>query len=125
MGKKGGSIVKKKAVLEQAHIEWLTGDDTGISSETIFWCMFGFKIKRAYPPSDPSDLGRCLRLHMKFPDFIPRIGELAIMYPEWRPFTESWPKMMELWLEESQNESGMAPKLYELMKELEKKSEDL
>lgn len=68
-------------------------------------------------PWDPSDYARCRRVLDLIPDGATRIAELATMFPgtKWPALVAVWPQLEELWLEERDNPSGQAPKLYALM----------
>ncbi len=57
--------------------EWIVSSDTGLSSRHIWAVMMGVPIERKSHPSDPSDLGRCLRLLAAVPQWRPRIGEMS------------------------------------------------
>lgn len=96
---------------------WIAGDDTGISSRTIWAVMRGVPANRwASPPLDPSDFARCCRLLSLMPEWRPRLSEVAAAYPEWGPLVARWDECERLFLEEWV--SGRAPKLYALMQTL-------
>ena len=99
-------------------IQWLTGTDTGTSSRTIFSVLakHGYVERRPDVPHDPSDFGRCFHLLELFPEWKPRLHEVAERYPAWQPLVREWPTLTELWLEESPTSS--CPKLYDLMQTL-------
>jgi hypothetical protein len=102
-------------------LKWILGPDTGISSKTIWAVMMG-AIEAGRPfgydiPHDPDDFGRCYRLLEKFPEWKPRLKEVAEKFPEWGPMVREWDKMTALYEEELP--TGEAPKLYSLMKKLE------
>ena len=97
--------------------EWIAGDNTGISSRTIWAVMQGVPASRwASPPLDPSDFGRCFRLLVHIPEWRQRLTEVATAYPEWAPMISRWDECERLFCEEW--ESGRAPKLYALMQTL-------
>lgn len=75
-------------------LDWmLTSRDTGASSIAILAHMMGFP--RPEPggwsyPSDPADLGRCLRLLERFPHWRARLPEMAALSPEWAALVGHW-----------------------------------
>ena len=111
-------------------IAWMAGDDTGISSLAIASAMAGIKQKTRWgsrTPRDPSDLGRCLRLMAKFPQWTPERFEATMsgISHEWRCFAEDWPQIAasmadEVGIDWSKGKS--APKTYELMKATERRA---
>lgn len=70
------TIVHGKSI-EWRALRWALSGDTGSSSETLCNFMLGFKAKRATPPSDASDRGRCIRLLQLIPEWIDELPELA------------------------------------------------
>lgn len=79
---------------------WLAGDDTGISSKTIWHVMTGKPMPGLFPPDtpkDPADFGRCFRLFEQFPQWYARFGEVADRYPEWRPLVDTWAELAEMY----------------------------
>jgi hypothetical protein len=98
--------------------DWLRGRDTGTSSLTILDVLAGYATDRYDVPRDPDDFGRCYRLLHLFPQFQARLPEVAARFPEWKPLVERWAELEALYEEELPNRT--APKLYALMKELEK-----
>ena len=77
----------------------------------------------ADPPSDPSDFGRCYRLLKLFPDWRPRLDEIAAKHPAWGPMVARWSDMEALWEEESIKPDRKAPKLFALMTTLVRQGE--
>lgn len=69
--------------------EWLNSWDTGISSKSIFHYMT-LGAKSGGPPSDPADLGRCLRLLERFPEWKPRMPEMASVGRGWDQIMPKW-----------------------------------
>jgi hypothetical protein len=98
--------------------QWLHSTDTGISSRAIFSVMTGTKERMldrwgfGYP-LDPDDFGRCYRLLNLFPEWKPRMGEMAPISSEWRRLVENWSELNDLFEEESPSKS--CPKLYARM----------
>lgn len=104
-------------VASSEQLEWVLGDDTGLSSKTIFAVMTGTELRGGVfgpeIPHDPSDLGRCLRLLARFPEWKPRLQEVADKYPRWQPFVREWRALADLYYQEMA--TGRAPKCYEAM----------
>jgi hypothetical protein len=111
----------------QKRADWLNSGDTGTSSLTIFATMTGNSQPVRYGfgnwPQDASDLGRCVRLLDRFPEWRARMGEMAARYPKWRPFAEAWADLEALYKEESQSPTGRAPKTYALLQGLSAQAE--
>lgn len=109
-------------------IEWLLGNDTGVSSETILAVMVGnveagevdSSGMRFGVPHDPSDFGRCHRLLEIFPEWRARLGEMEEIFPEWKPLVREWAKLTKLYLRDLP--TGRCPELYDRMQELRKES---
>lgn len=97
-------------------MEWLFGNDTGLSSKTIWCTMTGTPDPKPRWPYDPSDFGRCHRLLQRFPEWHGRIAEMEQHGPEWRALVEVWDELEALYKEEAP--SGNAPRLYKRMHEL-------
>ena len=101
-------------------ISWLLSGDTGSSSEAICAHMTGKGTYYGHSyPSDPSDLGRCLRLLELVPEWKPRIAEMAKYSPGWAGLVAEWDKLTNLMT----NEVGIhwekgesAPATYKAMK---------
>lgn len=77
--------------------------------------------EHAYP-YDPSDFWRCLKLLDAVPALRLHIGAMSSFGPVWAAYVENWPEMERLYSEEHQ--TGAAPKLYALMKRLQKGQDD-
>ncbi len=81
--------------------QWILSRDTGISSQTIWGVMVG-----ALPfaeadhfsdvPHDYGDFGRCKRLLRHFPEWRPRLADVARHYPEWWPLVREWDALTNL-----------------------------
>jgi hypothetical protein len=73
-------------------LEWLLGDDTGLSSKHLVGHMLGIPI-REYAPLDADDRGRCLRV-------LKIMGEEWVMrLPEMNKY-EGWAEQVEIMLKE-------------------------
>lgn len=80
--------------------------------------MTGIPVKRHSIPWDPADFGRCHRLLQAIPEWEGRIEEVAVQYPEWRPFVDNWPKMKEIY--ECDEPTERSPDLYNMMLALQR-----
>lgn len=69
--------------------EWLHSHDTGMSSEAIFHYM-ALGVKGGAVPSDTADLGRCVRLLDRFPEWAARVSELACISDDWAALSSIW-----------------------------------
>lgn len=89
--------------VERTVIRWLLSPDTGASSTAICAHMIGEKPEdNDYSaPSDPSDLGRCLRLLDLVPEWKPRIHEMAVYGPAWAGLIKQWGVIVDLYYNES------------------------
>lgn len=90
------SADKGAALISRAALDWITSDDTGLSSQAIWTHMTGgANWPWGYPhyPHDPSDLGRCLRLLEAVPEWKPRIAEMAERGPEWAALVARWDEL--------------------------------
>lgn len=100
---------------------WFSSDDTGISSQAIAAHMSGGTVDRWGwgHPHDPADLGRCLRLLELFPEWKPRIGEMAKHGPEWAALVARWDEIANAMADEvgiAWEKGKSAPKTYALMR---------
>jgi hypothetical protein len=86
-------------------IEWLLGNDTGVSSKTILAVMTGTPEPRFGPdcPHDADDFGRCYRLLQHFPEWRARLAEVSDRYPIWGPLVEHWAELEAIYFEETQH----------------------
>lgn len=83
--------------------EWIGSGDTGLSSKAIMlWLSARTKDQMwgAYTPSDPADLGRCLRLLERIPEWKERMPEMAEAGGMWPTFVKHWDEMADLMREE-------------------------
>lgn len=82
-------------------IEWLFSGDTGSSSKAICAHMLGIKNRDMHSyPSDPSDLGRCLRLLRLIPEWAKRINEMGEYSPGWSGLVEKWEDIAQIMQDE-------------------------
>lgn len=101
---------------EKHAITWITSDDTGVSSRTIWGVMMGAMPSMIDVPHDPSDFGRCHRLLTLMPEWKARLGEVADALPAWGPLVKAWDELETLYCEECG--TGFCRKLYNRMQEL-------
>lgn len=98
--------------------------DTGISSECIAAYMSGVdmnNISKKCAPSDPSDLGRCLRLLEIFPEWKGRMSEMASVSKDWATIVPHWNKLAELMEQEvgiDWSKGKKAPITYDVMSKI-------
>jgi hypothetical protein len=84
-----------------AVINWLAGDDRGLSSENIACHMVGLHERvSGFTPSDPDDLGRCLRLLERFPEWKSHIGEMTQYGKEWAALVPHWDELAQMMADE-------------------------
>lgn len=72
--------------------------------------------------ADSSDLGRCLRLLELFPEWKPRVGEMARYSAQWAALVERWDELAEMMADEvgigwSKGKGKRAPRTYAAMKD--------
>ncbi|MEL3893148.1 hypothetical protein [Pseudomonas aeruginosa] len=73
-------------------------------------------------PSDPSDLGRCLRLLELVPEWKARISEMAIHGREWAALVSHWEELHQLMDDEvgiDWSKGNSALRTYERMKAIQ------
>lgn len=106
---------------------WLASGDTGTSSKAIMlWLSAREKrsVWGASTPSDPADLGRCLRLLERIPEWKARMPEMAAAGGYWPTFARRWDEMADSMIEEcggkvpGHREHFSCPRTYELMKQV-------
>lgn len=100
---------------------WLASGDSGMSSKAICYHMLGMKSDGSFP-LDPSDLGRGLRLLKLFPEWKPRMGEMARYSAQWAALVERWDELAEMMADEvgigwSKGNGKRAPRTYAAMKD--------
>jgi len=114
---------------EQRKLDWLMSGDTGVSSQAIFSVLEGRMPHNTTHnwPYDPSDFGRCLRMLERIPEFRPRLKEVSIAMPAWKPMIDAWDQIESFYKSEVEASGrwGSAPQTYELIKQAEKKCSDL
>jgi hypothetical protein len=106
----------------KAALKWLNGNDTGISSQAIMTHMLGEHPTSDTYPSDPSDLGRCIRLLRVIPAWHQRIGEMAKIGHVWASLVTHWDELEMLMSDEvgfDWQKGERAPRTYDRMKSLQ------
>lgn len=81
-------------------LKWLAGGDTGQSSKAICFHMTGTPCRYWDHPSDPDDLGRCLRLLDLIPEWKVRLPEMATRGPGWAGLVAHWSEIDAMMREE-------------------------
>ena len=115
------------ADINERVIEWFASGDTGTSSKCIAFWLSVRTVSGTWgadTPSDPSDLGRCLRLLDKFPEFRARLSEMVEVGGHWPTFVERWDNIEQTFIREcggkllKRNEGRgiKCPQTYHLMK---------
>lgn len=81
--------------------EWLTGNDTGVSSKYMASvALAGSVIKSRWgdtTPWDATDLGRCVRLIEKAPTVRNCFPVLRQASPVWAAYVDNWDELTMLW----------------------------
>lgn len=72
---------------------WIESADYGQSSRAIATVMTGHRADWGSWPRDPSDLGRCVRLLQRIPEWRDRIGEMAAVSGPWAALVERWDEL--------------------------------
>lgn len=113
--------IKTSGMEDNKYTRWLFGGSTGTSSITIWAVMTQTTLTKLKQdigvPHDPSDFARCHDLLETFPEWRPRLPEVAALYPKhWEAMIAAWDELTALYLEERDQEK--APKLYARLKEL-------
>lgn len=104
---------------DDPELAWALGTDVGASAAAIAWVLAGSsparqrvhrdlrrddegEVIRDSPvvPSDGDDAGRCVRLLDRFPEWRGRLGEVAKIFPWWRPYVARWGEIEAVYREE-------------------------
>lgn len=85
---------------ERKIIEWMFGDNTGLSSETMAAYFLGIERRRKYHPSDPADFNRCLLFLKAVPEVRSRLGELKALSAAWDGLVTNWDELEECFISE-------------------------
>lgn len=104
--------------------EWLASRDTGASSKAIMLWLSSSVVEGSWGPStpnDPADMGRCLRLLARIPEWKARLPEMAEAGGHWPTFVKHWDEIEASYLAEAggslpdADADWSAPKTYTLM----------
>lgn len=105
---------------EKKILEWLSSNDTGISSKSLAFEYLGTLNNNVDAPRDPSDLGRCLRLIKIVPDVRKCVDSLATKHLRWAKAAKVWEQIAKSMEEEvgiDWSKGERAAKTYTMMKE--------
>lgn len=80
---------------------WISGNGTGISSQTIWCVMMGTVTESASSwrydtPSDDDDFGRCYRLLKFIPEWRNKLDKVGKAFPKWQPIIRQWDELTRL-----------------------------
>lgn len=120
IAEEGKHIDTSAPEMERA-LNWVSGNDTGLSSETIWRVMMGREVGRVSYPHDPDDFGRCARLLRLIPEWRPRLKLMAGASVVWAALVDRWDEIadaMEAEVGIDWSKGRSAPKTYELMKSI-------
>jgi len=101
----------------QAALAWITGRDTGRSSITIWAVMMGAVDPDGgswsyTTPMDADDLGRCLRLLDRVPEWKPRLPEVAERFPAWGPIVREWSRLEAAYYEDERDTGSRVRRIF-------------
>ena len=106
---------------------WMQGHDTGNSSKAICAYMLGgVDVDADDYPRDPADLGRCLRLLERCPEWKARMPEMAKFGVVWKALAERWDELAKSMVDEvglHWEKGSKAPKTYDLMRSIREPAE--
>lgn len=74
----------------QKAANWLSGNDTGLSSKTIMGAFLGTQVDSPDMPWDADDFGRCYRLLKLFPEWRNKLHVVSEKYPAFTPAERVW-----------------------------------
>ncbi len=115
-------MLGREVGIPKAALAWITSRDTGESSKAIWSHMTGAKCSgHLSTPSEPSDLGRCLRLLESVPEWSPRMPEMACHGIDWARMASRWDELAAYMIGEvgiHWEKGGKAPKTYALMQSI-------
>lgn len=83
--------------IEEKYMKWLTGNDTGISSRTMFASLIGIAIDDNDIPSNMRNIGRCVRMLRQFPELRKKLTFVIKEHIEWMPFIDCWKELEKLY----------------------------
>lgn len=109
-----------------AAVQWLMSGDSGTSSESILGLALGVKPRDFghMPPSDPSDLGRCLRMLKALPWVEPLAMPKMRKNPAWKKTAAHWQELAQAMADEvgiDWSKGQSAPKTYARMRAIQER----
>ena len=99
--------------------QWIIEGEVGTSSRTIWAVMMGIVTEPQQcdwnydTPSDPDDMSRCVKLIILFPEWRPRLNEVAQIFPKWTPYIREWNKLEKMYFQWVVNLDEYHNKLHE------------
>lgn len=116
-------VEEQHILVPVAALRWIAGDDTGVSSKMIWAHMLNVTCKPPWwrYPSDPADLGRCLRLLELVPEWKQRIKEMAEHGPTWAALVAHWDELEQSMRDEvgiAWEKGDKAPRTYAHMRRI-------
>ncbi len=84
--------------LNRRMMSWVIGNDTGLSSQTLWAAIMGIEMHSPSIPRDPDDFGRCYRL-LCYCDLETKekaLKDVGERHEIWEPFVKEWKTMTEL-----------------------------
>lgn len=79
-------------------LEWITSRDTGLSSEVLWSFLVGVVPARRDHPHDVDDLGWCIRLLRRVPEWREMMPAARALSPEWAALVNIWDDLERLYL---------------------------
>lgn len=79
--------------IKKEYMQWMSGRDTGISSETIMSAILGIDYNRPDVPYDAADFGRCARMLEQFPELRKELKLVSDKHKIWIPFIDCWKQL--------------------------------
>lgn len=79
---------------------WMSNGERGISSETIWGRMMGFRIVKygESHPHDPDDFSRCYKLLQAVPEWREKLQSvMKPVSPQWSILVDNWDKLTEMY----------------------------
>ena len=102
-------------------LDWYVSGEKGISSETMAATALGKKHDRGYPPLDPADLNRCIKLVDTAPEVKEAFPKIAALSKQWKAVIDNWDRLREMFIAEvgyDWSKKKSAPKTYNEMKRI-------
>jgi hypothetical protein len=86
-----------------AKLNWLLSGDTGASSESIMRVMEGVP-GACYTPMDLWDVGRCVRLLDRIPEYRERLAEMGKASKYWAALLPHWGELEQFYRDQKHSE---------------------